>query len=209
MERQIDGAQVEGDRNSGSARLSSPRTIGKGYRDYHRFTIALAEPPADAFDRDLLRSGDAVGILPLDIASHEVILVRQFRLGGHLAMGRGDMLEIPAGRVDVGESLEQAAYRECLEETGLKPAHLDRLFSFLPAPALSDEQMTVFLAEVDASKTLERAGVSREGEQLEVIRCGIEVALKLFECGGIHSGPTILSLQWLAIHRSSLIRKPD
>jgi ADP-ribose pyrophosphatase len=199
-ERRTEGAQVEGDRSSGAARISSPRTIGDGYRAYHRFTVRTSDETAGAFDRDLLRSGAVVGVLPLDLRSGEVILVRQFRLGGHLALCRGEMLEIPAGRVDAGETLEQAARRECLEETGLTPTRLDRLFGFLPAPALSDEHMTVFLAEVDASKAPKRAGASHEGEDVEVIRCGIATALKLIERGEIHSGPTILCLQWLALH---------
>lgn len=199
MEGPIDRIHIEGDRKASAVRLSSPQTIGKGYRDYHGFSITMADYPGDEFHRELLRSGDVVGILPVDLNSQEIILVRQFRLGGHLALGRGDMLEIPAGRVDPGEAHEQAAYRECLEETGLVPGRLEHLFSFLPAPALSDEHMMVFLAEVDASKAPTRAGASHESEDVEVVRCGIEAALKLVNCGRIHSGPTILGLQWLAL----------
>jgi 8-oxo-dGTP pyrophosphatase MutT (NUDIX family) len=55
--------------------------------------------------------------------------------------------EIPAGRVDAGESPEQAAVREVLEETGWRPGPVRRLFDYAPQNGVSDAHFHIFLAE--------------------------------------------------------------
>ena len=182
-----------------AVQLSGPHTLVQGFRAYDRFSVTLEESgTTERFERDVLRSGQVVGILPVDFVRREILLVRQFRLGGHLALDRGEMVEIAAGRVDPGEQVEDAARRECYEETGTWPVALTRLFNFCPAPALSDEMMTLFLAHVDASRASGRAGVVHENEKITVIRISVADAIRLLASGGLCSGPTVIALQWLA-----------
>jgi 8-oxo-dGTP pyrophosphatase MutT (NUDIX family) len=54
--------------------------------------------------------------------------------------------EIPAGRVDPGESLEQAAEREAVEETGWRPLGLELLGFSHPTNGLMDQRFNYFLA---------------------------------------------------------------
>ena len=54
--------------------------------------------------------------------------------------------EIPAGRVEPGESPEQAAWRETLEETGWRPDRLRHLVTYQPTNGLSDQRFNLFLA---------------------------------------------------------------
>jgi len=61
----------------------------------------------------------------------ELVMVRQFRQGSRVVT-----LEIPGGLVDPGESPEQAAGRELLEETGYRADRLESLGSINPNPAL-------------------------------------------------------------------------
>jgi 8-oxo-dGTP pyrophosphatase MutT (NUDIX family) len=56
--------------------------------------------------------------------------------------------EVPAGRIEPGETPEQAAVRETVEETGWRPGPLRRLLSYHPSPGLSDQTFHVFAAEV-------------------------------------------------------------
>jgi ADP-ribose pyrophosphatase len=183
-----------------SARLSAPQTLARGFRTYDRFSVTLRESAAaeTIFEREVLRSGSVVGVLPVDFVRGQIVLIRQFRLGGHLALGRGEMVEIAAGRVDPGEQPEDAARRECYEETGTWPVALARLFEFCPAPALSDELMTLFLAHVDASRVSGRGGLAHENEKTAVIRYSVADAIQLVESGELYSGPTLIALQWLA-----------
>jgi 8-oxo-dGTP pyrophosphatase MutT (NUDIX family) len=55
--------------------------------------------------------------------------------------------EIPAGRVEPGESPVEAARRETLEETGWRPGEMRHLFSYQPTNGLSDQRFNLFLAE--------------------------------------------------------------
>ena len=68
-------------------------------------------------DRDAVRIGRVVVILPIDLDRDEIVLIRQFRLGAHLALGKGDLVEVPAGRVERGENVADAARRECQEKS--------------------------------------------------------------------------------------------
>jgi ADP-ribose pyrophosphatase len=200
-------SRPQGDRPADTVTLSTAQVIGRGYRRYDRFVISrLTETAARTeFERDILRSGQVVGVLPVDLKAGQIVLTRQFRLGGHLA-GRGDMIEIVAGRVDAGETVEDAARRECQEEIGIAPVRLARLFEFSPAPALTDEFMTLFLAEVHAAHAPDAAGVRDEDEDeaIEVVPCPISRSFELLRRKELHSGSTILALQWLALNHKSL-----
>ena len=77
--------------------------------------------------------------------------------------------EIPAGRVDPGESPEQAARRETLEETGWRPGRLTPLVTYQPTNGLSDQRFNLFLADgavhVGEPTDPGRVGAHRMGER--------------------------------------------
>jgi 8-oxo-dGTP pyrophosphatase MutT (NUDIX family) len=55
--------------------------------------------------------------------------------------------EIPAGRIDPGETPIAAAARETLEETGWQPSSLRPLVRFQPTNGLSDQVFHIFVAD--------------------------------------------------------------
>lgn len=71
-----------------------------------------------------------------------ILLVRQFRLPA-----KRRLWELPAGRLDQGESPLRAAKRELIEETGYRARRWTRLAGFYASPGYTSERMTVFLAE--------------------------------------------------------------
>src|SRR5574341_2267217 len=71
-----------------------------------------------------------------------ILLVRQFRLPAQQSLW-----ELPAGRLDRGETPLRAAKRELIEETGYQAHRWTRLVSFYPSPGYCSERMTIYLAE--------------------------------------------------------------
>jgi ADP-ribose pyrophosphatase len=193
--------------------LSQPELLAKGYRDYQRYQLTLqgADGAPVVQTRDVLRAGKVVAVLPIDLARDEIVLIRQFRLPAHLANGRGDLIETVAGRVEPGESLIDAARRECSEEIGVAPTALVELFSYLTTPGLNDEEVTVFLAAVDASRVPERPGPVADGEQIATIRVSIDDTIAALSLGAMRNGLLVIALQWLALNRgriAELLRAP-
>ena len=180
--------------------LSAPERIGQGFFGYERYRLTLAGAEQT---REVVRAGKVAAVLPIDIARDEIVLIRQFRLPAHLANGRGDLVEIVAGRVEKGESPAETARRECAEEIGVSPTALVELFSYLTTPGLTDEEVTVFLAAVDAARVPARTHAT-EGERIGVMRAPIDAALAALQAGTMHNGPLVIALQWLALNRTRI-----
>ena len=75
------------------------------------------------------------------MTKNRVMLVRQYRLPANQFLW-----ELPAGKIDEGETVLQAAKRELIEETGLRAKKWKKLVSFFPSPGYVEEKMTIFLA---------------------------------------------------------------
>lgn len=188
------------------ARISEPQSIGAGFRPFERYAIELAQPAGGKtrFMRDILRVGATVGVIAVDLARDEIVVIRQFRLAAQLGTGLGDLVEIPAGYVDQGETPIEAARRECIEEIGIAPRALQEIYTFLPAPGILDEHATIYIAAVDASQVPANAGAADETEQTRPLRVRIDDALDALKRGSIHNGYLIMALQWLALNRERL-----
>ena len=94
--------------------------------------------------------------------SGQVCLLRQYRY-----VAGGWLWELPAGRVDKGETVLHAAKRELGEETGYRARKWQKLAEFYPSPGFLAEKMTIFLAtELTAGEqhAPERAGDGNENE---------------------------------------------
>ena len=183
-QRDAAGKHPDGDRAVPVA-LGPIEPLSEGFRRYERHHYVMAGPdgsPRD-YDRDVLRAGAVVGVLPIDLARREVVLIRQFRLAAHLATGRGELVELVAGRVDRGESARDCAMRECLEEIGLTPKRIAVLMTLLVAPAFADEVMTLFVADVDSTTLPAMGGKADEGEVIAPFRVSFDAALHMMERG--------------------------
>lgn len=91
-------------------------------------------------ERDIVEHGDTIAVLPV-LDDGRVLFVRQFRK----PVGE-DLLEVPAGGVDRGETPEEAAHREMEEETGYRVGTLEKLCSFYLSPGYTTEYMHLFRA---------------------------------------------------------------
>jgi ADP-ribose pyrophosphatase len=181
---------------------SGREVLADGFRRYERFLVIRNENAPRPID--VLRSGPAAAVLPVDLSRDEVVLLRQFRLAAHLANGNGNLVEIVAGHVEANEQPAETARRECVEEIGVAPDLLVELFTYLTTPGICDEEITLYLGVVDASRVPERAGAAAEHEETVPMRVPIDTALAALANGTVRNGPLIIALQWLALHRGRL-----
>ncbi len=109
-------------------RLISSRELLK--TPIFRVTEDVAKDP-DGFEikRAIVQHAGSAVVMALDARSR-ILLVRQYRLPA-----RDYLWELPAGRLDPGETPLQAAKRELMEETGYRARRWRRLASFSLAPA--------------------------------------------------------------------------
>jgi ADP-ribose pyrophosphatase len=183
--------------------IAGREVLAEGFRRYERLRVRRSGENVPR-PLDVLRTGPAAAVLPIDPGRDEVVLLRQFRLAAHLANGRGNLVEIVAGHVEADEQPAEAARRECVEEIGLAPGLLVELFTYLTSPGMSDEEITLFLGVVDASGVPERAGAAAEHEETVPMRVPIDAALAALAAGTVRNGPLIIALQWLALNRGRL-----
>ena len=184
--------------------ISESELLANGFCEYRRYSLTVSIPNQGEVEqkRDVIAAGKVVAVLPIDVNRDEVVLIRQFRLPAHLATGKGDMIEIVAGRVDADEAPADAARRECCEEIGVEPAKIAELFTYLTTPGITDELVTVFVARVDASAVRERT--SMDGEYICTKRVPIDTAIEALSRNTIRNGPALIALQWLALNRARL-----
>lgn len=141
-------------------------------------------PDGKISKRELIRHAGASAIIALD-ESRNVLLVRQFRL----AAGK-ELLEIPAGTLEVDEAPEHCAIRELQEEAGYKPGEIEYIGGFHVAPGYTTEYIHLFLA----TKLSEAHLAADADEFIEVFRVPLTQALTMIESGEIIDSKTIIGL---------------
>ncbi len=117
-------------------------------------------------------------------------MVRQFRY----ALGR-ETLEIPAGKVDPGEGVEECAQRELLEETGYEAVEIKHIYTYAPAIGYSNELIHIYSA--GNLKKVNKKIDEREIISLE--RLSIERVKELIRKGLILDSKTLIGLSMMGL----------
>ncbi len=162
--------------------------------------------PSDLVTRAAFVMGDAVTLLPYDPVRDRVLLVEQFRFGVHV---RGDRnpwsLEPVAGRIDPGETPEDAARREAQEEAGLRVRRLELVGRYYPSPGGVTEYLFSYVGIADLPDDVAGInGVAAEDENIRGVLLSFDALMELLTSGEAETAPLILSIQWLALHRDRL-----
>lgn len=171
------------------ARIISSRAVYRGPA-FWVSTDHVLEPGGVRARRDIVHHTGSVVILAVEDShvSPRVLLERQYR---HAASSF--LWELPAGRIDPGETELPAAKRELLEETGYTASHWRRIFKFYASPGFVAETMSVYLA------TGLRPGKARpeEDEKIQIRMLPLDSAVRMVLNGTIRDAKTISSILWL------------
>ena len=141
--------------------------------------------------REIVEHSDCVAIIAIDTDGN-VLLVRQLRE----AVGK-ELLEIPAGGIDLDEDAAQAACRELQEETGYFPQKLERLGGFYSTPGYCTEYLHLYLATELTFSPLE----AEDTESIEVVRVSQVDIPELITSGKICDAKSIAGLLSFSIYK--------
>ena len=108
----------------------------------------------------------AVVIIARLIRSDKILLIRQFRppIDKYI-------YEFPAGLIDEGESMETAAVRELMEETGYTGSIIKKTVPVYSTPGLTDETVALIFIDIDEELEINRNPVQQvePSEDIEVV----------------------------------------
>ncbi|MBC8175232.1 MAG: NUDIX hydrolase [Candidatus Marinimicrobia bacterium] len=136
--------------------------------------------------REYIKHPGAVAIIPI-LPGGKILLIRQFRY----ALGEVE-IEIPAGKIDPGESLEKTVIRELEEETGYRAGKITQIGEIHPCIGYSNERIWLYLAE-----ELKRTSQNTDhDEMIELFPCEIKTCLDLIQQGEIKDVKAIIGLLW-------------
>lgn len=157
--------------------------------------------------RELLLRGEAVGVLPYDPVRDEVLLIEQFRIGVTREQHSPWMLEIVAGIVEEGESYQDVAEREAVEECGCSVSQLTPIVGYYSSPGFTDEYLMLYCGRIDTANAGGVFGLEHEHEDIRAAVYSAEACFTKLATGEIINASTVISLQWLQLHRARLRRE--
>lgn len=175
--------------------LPAPGKVG-GERVYHGriISVDLDEvrfPDGSVGTLEMIRHPGASAVVPLlgEGDDPEVLLIRQYRYAAD-----GFLYEIPAGRLDPGETPAECARRELHEETGYSAERVEHLFTMYTTPGFTDEKIHLFLAT-----GLVAGEARREADEfMELVPTKLSRALTMVQQGDITDAKTALALLYAA-----------
>lgn len=176
--------------------MSDTGKIG-GTRVYHGriISVDLDEvrfPDGSTGTLEMIRHPGASAVVPVlgePGDDPEVLLIRQYRYAADQFL-----YEIPAGRLDPGESPADCARRELQEETGYSAERVEHVFTMYTTPGFTDEKIHLFVAT-----GLVAGQAHREADEfMELVPTRLSRALSMVEQGEIQDAKTALALLYAA-----------
>lgn len=162
---------------------------------FRRFDGSLSAPVTRAG----FIMGDAVTVLPYDPVRRRVMVVEQFRYG---PFARGDRnpwsLEPVAGRIDAGETPEEAARREAAEEAHLLLGALHPVSRYYVSPGAVTEYLFSYVGIADLPDgSAGIGGLASEAEDIRAHVIGLDRLMAMVESGEVENAPLLISALWL------------
>lgn len=192
------------------AELLEREPLYRGFFRLERFRVRhrlFAGGWSEGYAREVFVRHEAAVVLLFDPARDVIVMIEQFRAPA-LALGTDKvatpwLLELVAGLVDKdGESPEEVARREAVEEAGCEVLALLPIARYMPSPGGSDEFVYLYLGLVDSDGAGGLHGLADEHEDIRVHCVPLADARALLEAGRINNAATLIALQWLLLNRA-------
>ena len=172
--------------------LSSSKIFQGRIINLHKDEVKL--PDGRITTREIVEHPGAVVILALT-DKKEIVMIRQFRKPAEEVLW-----ELPAGTLEVGESLVDCAKRELEEETGYHPRKIKEIITFFSTPGFCNEKLTLFLAN-----DLEKRDKNEDADEfIKVKLVKQSEALKLVKENTIKDAKTIIGILYLVPSKNSI-----
>jgi ADP-ribose pyrophosphatase len=150
-------------------------------------------PNGKVCELELVRHPGAAAVVPLDERG-QVLLVRQYR---HAAQGW--LYEVPAGKLDAGETPETCAAREVEEEAGVRASRLTPMGWIWTTPGFTDEKIWLYLA----TELAPARQALQDDEVMSVERVPLARAIDMAARGEIADAKSICALLRVPHHLST------
>ncbi len=188
-------------------KILDKKNIHDGFFKMNEVTLKYKKYNGDwsnTIKRELFGGAQVSAVLPYDPINKKIVLIQQFRPGTISRDNQNYLDEIVAGIIDSGETPEDTAKRECLEETGCEISNLTSIQSYFPAPGSSESFYNLFLGEVIAPDKEIIRGLENENEDILVKSYSFDEVKTKMNKKEILNGLTLIALQWffLNIERS-------
>ncbi len=154
--------------------------------------------------REIFERGHAAVLLPYDPQRDEVVLIEQIRIPALDSSDTPWLLEMVAGIIEEGETVEDVARREALEEANIVVKRCKPALNYLASPGGTSERLSIMVGEVDATTAEGIHGLEAENEDIRVHVVSREQAYRWVEEGAIDNAASVIALQWLQLHHESL-----
>lgn len=192
----------------GDVELLSREVVYKGFFSMQKLILRhrlFAGGWSREFSRELFVRGRAVGVLLYDPERALVGMVEQFRVGA-MGLAQGPwQLEVVAGIVEAGESSEDVATRELFEEAGIEQVKLLPICEYLVSPGGTNERLELFCGLVDLRDKGGNFGLASENEDILLHVMSEQEAMAALAAGQCNNAASIICLQWLQLHRDTLL----
>ncbi|MGM8211678.1 NUDIX hydrolase [Virgibacillus sp. W0430] len=143
--------------------------------------------------RELVKHPGAVAIIPINL-ENKIVLVEQYRKPLERSI-----IEIPAGKIEVGEEPEITAIRELEEETNYTTAQLKYITSFYTSPGFANELIHIYYA--NNVYQLQQPIQGDEDEFVKPVEMTLEEAKIAIKEKRIYDAKTIYAITYLEMKR--------
>lgn len=185
----------------------SRETLFQGYFRVDRYRLrhtSFRGGLSGVVEREVFERGHAVSVLLYDPARDRVALLEQFRVGSYAAGWNPWEIEVVAGIIEEGETLEGVARREVREEAGCDCLDIVPIADIIVSPGAVSETVAMFCARIDCQGIEGVHGLETEGEDIRVFTLPALEAIDWVKQGRIRNSVAAISLLWLAGEREGL-----